>query len=328
MKFGFGKLENVRPVATLIIGDVMLDRYWWGRAQRISPEAPVPVVQLQSSTLAAGGAANVAANVAGLSATPYLVGLAADDQAGHELRTVLQTQGIATEHLIALPPRPTTVKTRIVAQGQHLVRLDQEETAPLTLAQADIVLAKIRALLPIVDVVILSDYAKGLLTPYLLTAVLNLAQEGSKPVLVDPKGRDYRRYAGATLITPNLKEALHACGYDETEPDAVHAAGRRLLREVPAEAVLITQGEAGMTLFRAAQEPVHLPTRARAVYEVTGAGDTVLATLAVCLGAGHDLVEAAHYANVAAGIVVEQVGTAAITLAQLKHALADLMVNG
>jgi D-beta-D-heptose 7-phosphate kinase/D-beta-D-heptose 1-phosphate adenosyltransferase len=316
-------VENFANVAALIVGDAMLDRYWWGQARRISPEAPVPVVQLQHCTQTAGGAANVAANVAGLGARATLVSVAGADEAGAELRRLLDAQGIETKHLVTLAGRPTTVKTRVVAQGHHIVRLDQEEAGPLNERHAAELAERIKAALPTADVLVFSDYAKGLLTPALLREVIPAARQLGKPVLVDPKGRDYRRYQGATLLTPNRKEAAQVCGLDEEEPDAVAQAGRKLLETLAVDALLITQGEDGMTLFRRDHAPQHLPTRARAVYDVTGAGDTVLATLAVALGVGNDLPAAAHLANVAAGLVVEQVGTTSISVAQLRQALAE-----
>ena len=315
-------LERCAAVKPLVVGDVMLDRYWWGRAQRISPEAPVPVVLLQNSTTAAGGAANVAVNIAGLGARPQLVGLIGNDEAAAELLAVLAAQGVDAGACVTVEGRPTTVKTRIVAQGQHIARLDQEDTAAIDIAQAANVATQIIALLPQADVIIFSDYGKGFLTPELLQTVIAAARRLQIPVLVDPKGREYGRYAGATLLTPNRKEAAQAAGFDENEPDVATRAGRQLLETLAIDGLLITQGEDGMTLFRRNHAPEHLTARARAVYDVTGAGDTVIATLALALGAGADWLSAAHLANTAAGLVVEQVGTTAITLEHLQHALA------
>ncbi len=311
-------LENFTGVTVLVVGDVMLDRYWWGQAHRISPEAPVPVVRLQQQTSAAGGAGNVAVNVAGLGAQPKLLGVIGEDEAGRELRTLLQAQGVDASHCLNLPTRPTTVKTRVVAQGQHIVRLDQEDTSPIDGTLAQELVAQVEMLLATVDVLVLSDYAKGILTPEVLAQVIPLAQQNGVPVLVDPKGRDYRRYDGATLLTPNRNEAMHASGIeDPPNPAAVEQAGQALLRQTKVAAILVTQGEDGMTLFQHQQEPTHLAARARAVYDVTGAGDTVIATLATALGAGAGLLDAAQIANIAAGLVVEQIGTTPITQAQL-----------
>ena len=310
-------------VAALVVGDVMLDRYWWGQAHRISPEAPVPVVRLRDTTLAAGGAANVAANLAGLGAQVTLIGVIGADEAGRELQSVLHGRGVNTGHFLIAPSRPTTVKTRIVAHGHHIARLDWEETTPLDEAQAAAAVQRIQTLVPQTDVVILSDYAKGMLPPTLLAQVIEAARKLGKPVLVDPKGRDYRRYAGASLLTPNRVEAAQACGWGAEEPDIITRAGQQLLANIGVEAVLITQGEDGMTLFRPQYAPLHLTARARAVYDVTGAGDTVIATLALALGAGADLPQAAWLANLAAGLVVEQVGTTALTATQLSQALRE-----
>jgi D-beta-D-heptose 7-phosphate kinase/D-beta-D-heptose 1-phosphate adenosyltransferase len=315
--------KDLRGVKTLVVGDVMLDRYWWGRAQRISPEAPVPVVHLRETTLAAGGAANVAANLAGLGAKPFLVGLIGADEAGGSLRQLLEAQGVETSQLVTAENRPTTVKTRIVAQGQHVVRLDWEETAPLADLQAQEIAAQITRLLPAIDSVVISDYAKGLLTPTLLAEIIGAAQRAGRPVLVDPKGRDYRRYAGATLLTPNRAEAAQACGLDANDAQTVAQAGAQLLAGIDIGALLITQGENGMTLFRREQEPEHFPARARKVFDVTGAGDTVIATLALALGAGASLSRAAQMANIAGGLVVEQVGTTVLTNENLQRYLAE-----
>lgn len=308
----FSKFSQVK---VLVVGDVMLDRYWWGSVDRISPEAPVPVVRLKSSEITAGGAANVAANIAGLGAVPYLVGLIGEDKEADELKQSLETLGISADDLQVMGGRPTTVKTRVVAHSHHVVRIDNEHTDSLDAQQSTAVWQGMAHLIAQVDIVVLSDYAKGLLSDDLLTRILQECAAESKPVLVDPKGREYGKYKGATLLTPNHSEAVHAAGLDDTD-----AAAQKLLSEVELESLIITQGEQGMTLYRKNAEPVNFPALARKVYDVTGAGDTVISTLAVALGAGSDLPGAARLANIAAGLVVEEVGTTAIKLEQLKQA--------
>jgi D-beta-D-heptose 7-phosphate kinase/D-beta-D-heptose 1-phosphate adenosyltransferase len=310
--------------SVLVIGDVMLDRYWWGTVSRISPEAPVPVVLHERSTLAAGGAANVAANIAGLSGRPSLVGLIGDDEGGRELPTVLDELGVSTDHLITFENRPTTVKTRIVAHSQHVVRLDKEDAGPISEENEEAITQRVLNLLPSVDVVVISDYAKGMLTPAILSVVISEARKSEIPVLVDPKGVDYVRYDGATLITPNRAEAIHASGVDGNDPRAVELAGERLLDLIDISACLITQGEEGMTLFLRGDAPFHLTAMAREVYDVTGAGDTVIAALGLAVSAGADLLTAASIANLAAGLAVEQVGTTVLSLELLRQHLETL----
>ncbi len=312
-------------IRALVVGDVMLDRYWWGSVNRISPEAPVPVVLHQRSTAAAGGAANVAANIAGLSGQPLLVGLVGNDAGGKELRDVLSLAGVATDHLIRLEDRSTTVKTRIVAHGQHVVRVDTEESTSIGLDNSRRVQQHSIDLLSKADVLVISDYAKGMLAPDLLKALIAEAVGIGLPVLVDPKGADYARYEGATLITPNRSEAARAAGVDEHDDDAVQLSGERLLERLNVDACLITLGEEGMMLFRRDESSVHLPAMAREVYDVTGAGDTVIAALSLSIGAGADLLAAATLANVAAGLAVEQVGTTVLSLELLSHELKGMI---
>lgn len=317
----FQILEKFRDVKVLVVGDVMLDRYWWGGVSRISPEAPVPVVKLEKRTLSAGGAANVAANIIGLGAKPMLVGIIGDDEGGRELCDVLKKANISSEHLVKLPERPTTVKTRIVAHHQHVVRIDDENVTPLCADEINNLKEHVLSLLSSADVLLFSDYAKGTLSQELLKDLIETAREKNIPVIVDPKGRDYSRYERATLLTPNRKEALYASGLDVTEPHDIEEIGKELLANLRVDSLLVTLGEDGMVLFRSDESPLHLPAMAREVYDVTGAGDTVIATLSAAIGAGTSLADSAKLANIAAGIVVEQVGTTAIDLETLKAAI-------
>lgn len=313
--------EKFSDVKILVIGDVMLDQYWSGTVQRISPEAPVPVVKLKQKNLVAGGAANVASNIAGLTAKPYLIGVVGNDEEARLFPKLLAESDISGEFLVSLDDRPTTVKTRIVAHHQHIVRIDQEEKISLNQAQEEKVWAMIENVLDSIDLIIISDYAKGLLTENLLLRLITKGNELGKRILVDPKGKDFSKYKSATLLTPNLREAIEACKLEEDVQNLVEKAGNMLLSELDLQALLITQGEDGMTLFEKNKEPMHFPAASRDVFDVTGAGDTVISTLAVVLAAGGDLATAAKTANTAAGIVVEHFGTTSINLFDLKKGL-------
>ena len=317
-------LDKFAGARVIVVGDVMLDRYWWGSVTRISPEAPVPVVRMERTSLAAGGAANVAANIAGLGATPVLLGAVGDDDESLLVPDVLSEVGVSPGHLVTISGRPTTVKTRIIAHSQQVARIDQESDAPLSANVENAVLEKFKALVTDCDAVVVSDYAKGLLTERIVSEIISISKGRNIPVLVDPKGKDYSKYSGATLITPNRREAADACGLEENDQQMVDLAGNQLLMQLGMQSVLITQGEDGMTLFRKDSEPYHLNTVARDVYDVTGAGDTVIGTLAVAVAAGAELDQAADIANLAAGLVVEQVGTTAISFPELQEALNSL----
>jgi rfaE bifunctional protein kinase chain/domain len=318
--------EKFSKVKVLIVGDVMLDRYWWGSVSRISPEAPVPVVKLDKTSVAAGGAANVAANVVGLGAETFLVGVVGDDSEAEVLKSILEDSKISSKYLISIKNHQTTVKTRIVAHSQHVVRLDQENTHPINESDESRIYKVIENLIAKADVVIISDYAKGLLSDILLSRLITICRENDKKILVDPKGKDYTKYRDANLLTPNRKEAVEACNLEESEKDLIEKAGTMLLDKISTEAILITQGEKGMTLFQKEGESHNYNALARKVYDVTGAGDTVIATLAVAIGAGLDYFEAANLANIAAGLVVEQIGTTSITNVMLANAISEAQI--
>jgi rfaE bifunctional protein kinase chain/domain len=315
-------IARFSKVKILIIGDVMLDRYWWGSVSRISPEAPVPVVQLEKTSLVPGGAANVAVNIAALGATPHLIGVVGDDDEGKFLSEILNKSNISPDLLLKLEERPTTVKTRIVAHNQHVVRIDNEKTNFLQAEQEEALWLSIENKLNNVDLVVISDYAKGLLSRSLLARLITSARKNNKHILIDPKGKDYTKYAGATLLTPNRREAREACNFEDQQTiDDVATAGKTLISRINLQALLITQGEDGMTLFQDGEAPVHFPTKARTVYDVTGAGDTVIAALAVAMAAGASLLQAAELSNISAGLVVEEVGTTTINQEKLIKAL-------
>lgn len=297
----------------------MLDRYWWGSVSRISPEAPVPVVALEKTSHAAGGAANVAANIAGLGAVPYLVGITGNDPDARLLDEKLSETGIANTILIPCENRSTTVKTRIVAHSQQVARIDQETIFPIDDEQANWIFDKIAPFFEEIDAVIISDYAKGFLTANLLMRLIKLAGEKEKLFVVDPKGNDYTKYTGAAILTPNRHEAFAACGFEKFSDAPIETVGKMLIEKLRLDGLLITQGEHGMTVFEKSGKTLVLAASARNVYDVTGAGDTVIASLAVAMAAGASLAEAAEFANVSAGLVVEQIGTTAITKEMLQN---------
>lgn len=321
-------LENFSKVKVLIVGDVMIDRFWWGDVTRISPEAPVPVVNLNRTSTAPGGAANVAANVSGLGAECFLVGVVGDDKEAEILPEILSQINVSTEFLIKTQNRPTTVKTRVIAHSQQIVRIDREKKIPLDDFEENQVWRIISGLLERVEIIVLSDYGKGVLTENLLARLINYGNDNGKFVLIDPKGKDFTKYKGATALTPNRFEAAEFYQLEDTSPEVIKKAGGKLMSELLLKNLLITQGEAGMMLFQNNFDPIHLTAFARKVYDVTGAGDTVIACLAVALGSGMSFEEAAKLSNIAAGLAVEQIGTTAISLEMLENALSsDLKLN-
>lgn len=316
-------LEKIADTKVLVIGDVMLDRYWWGSVSRISPEAPVPVVSMEKTSVLAGGAANVAANIAGLGAEVYLAGITGEDEEAKIFPEILRQAGISDFNLFPLKNRKTTIKTRIIAHNQQVARIDQETTESLTKTEIDKIFKQVQFFIERADVLIISDYAKGFLTEDFCARLITLARGKDKIILVDPKGRDYSKYKGATILTPNQRETAEACGLTDDSQSSAENAGKLLLKKLLLEALLITQGEKGMTLLQKGKKTSHLKATARKVYDVTGAGDTVIATMAVALGSGLSYQEAAEIANFAAGLVVEKVGTAVVTKDMLKSYSTD-----
>jgi len=310
--------ERLSRVRVLCVGDVMLDRFVSGQVKRISPESPVPVLSISGSQSFPGGAANVARNVASLGGQCTLVSIVGQDSVAQELRETLERiAGIRCEFRVSVD-RPTSEKIRFVANGQHMLRTDAEVTAPIDGPTAHAVIASIEELAPAHDVVVLSDYAKGLLTDELVRAVVAIALKQGLPVVVDPKSIDLQRYSGATVITPNSKEALDATGIDPTEDDLrAEEAGNAILDQAGVAAVLLTRAHRGMTLVGRGIPAVHIAASAREVFDVVGAGDTVIATLSLALGAHLELAEAARLANFAAGVVVAKRGTATVTQTEL-----------
>lgn len=315
--------DRFGQVKVLVVGDVMLDRYWWGNASRLSPEAPVPVVALRKVSNVPGGAANVAANIAGFGATVLLASVVGADDSANCLCEALTKNGIATDHLLASKNRPTTTKTRVLVHNQQIARVDDETTAPLDQIDEANLTAALKQLISEANLIVLSDYAKGCLTKTLISSVIAEARTQGKMVLVDPKGKDFIRYKGATLLTPNLSEAVNAVGIEHSDENSIEQAAAAILSEVEIDSLLITLGEDGMKLFDRQNAARHFPSTARQVFDVTGAGDAVIATLAVALAVGADVYSAISLANFVAGLSVEKVGTSIIKLAELRAALEN-----
>lgn len=311
------ELPDFSAARVLVVGDLMLDRYWHGATERISPEAPVPVVHVRDEEDRPGGSGNVAINIAALGGQVSLLGLTGDDAAASQLQERLESAAVRC-HLQREAAYPTITKLRIVSRHQQLIRLDFEDGFPGYEGSA--LLDQFASLLPDFDVVVLSDYGKGTLSDP--QAWIQRATVAGLPVLVDPKGRDFTRYRGASLITPNWSE-FEAVAGPCAHNTALESAAFRLIEECELQHLLITRGEQGMSLAGPGQEIHHLPTRAQEVFDVTGAGDTVIATLAVAMAAGQSVEAATALANLAAGIVVGKLGTASVSAAELEHGLLE-----
>lgn len=296
-----------------VIGDVMLDEFVRGDVSRISPEAPVPVVDYRERTLSPGGAGNAAANVVSLGGRATVIALVGSDAAGAHLRTALDDRGIDTGALVVFEGRPTTHKMRVVAHTQQIVRVDVESRAVIPESIEQELVAAIEAMVARADAVLVSDYAKGVVHARSARSAIASANARKLPIVVDPKGRDYSKYAGATVITPNVLELEMATGTTTHNEDApIIDAARQLIGQLGGASVLVTRGARGMTLLEQGKEPVHLPTLARSVFDVTGAGDTVVGTLALALAGGASMHDALALASHAARIAVSKPGTVAV----------------
>ena len=308
-------LPSFESAKVLVVGDLMLDRYWHGATSRISPEAPVPVVHVNQNDERAGGACNVALNIATLGGQCTVMGLCGDDSAAQTLETILKNAGVNPQ-FVRMPENTTVTKLRVMSRHQQLMRLDFEDGfIGQDLSQLEKTFA---AQLPDHNIVVCSDYGKGSLRN--VKRLIELCHEKNIPVLVDPKGSDFEKYAGASLITPNLAEFEVIAGHCTSEDDLVEKASE-ISEELNIEAFLITRSEHGMSLMQQGYDPVHIPTQAKEVFDVTGAGDTVISTLAASLGAGVTLERAMVLANLAAGVVVGKLGTASVSLKELENAL-------
>jgi D-beta-D-heptose 7-phosphate kinase/D-beta-D-heptose 1-phosphate adenosyltransferase len=314
-------VRNFHAARVLVVGDIILDRYVTGAVQRLSPEAPIPVLRPASNRCTLGGAANVALNIATLGGRAILVGVTGDDAAGQEIARLVGATASITPALVHIPGRPTTSKTRFMTGSHQLLRLDEETTAPLDQDGVAAVMRAVEASLDAADIVVLSDYAKGVLCDGLLEVLLARARASGKLVIADPKRPDFAAYRGANVLTPNEHEVRLATRIDAEHDTEASRAGRMALEATGADAVLVTRSAKGLTLVRRDAEALHLPTRAREVSDVSGAGDTLVAALAVALGAGAALPEAAMLANATAGISVSKQGTATVSRQELLDAL-------
>lgn len=317
--------QQLHKAHVLVAGDVMLDRYVSGATQRISPEAPVPVVRVQKDDARPGGAANVALNIAALGAHAQLLGVVGKDPEAAQLQERLAAAGVVAT-LTTSQRNPTITKLRVLSRNQQLLRLDFEHAKAADYEYDQSALrARFDEGLRSADAVLLSDYGKGTLSG--CEALIARARQAGRPVLVDPKGTDFRKYAGATVLTPNVAE-LEAVAGPCADAAAIVDKGQRLIADLGLEALLVTRSEKGMTLLRPGHPPLHLPTAAREVFDVTGAGDTAIAVLAAALAAGIDLAEGARLANIAAGIVVGKLGAATVSAAELQRALRQSHGDG
>ena len=311
----------------LVVGDLILDEYIWGGINRISPEAPVPILETRSETLALGGAANVANNLVALGCEIHLCGAIGQDEKGDKLLQTIHNRSIQTEGIFRFVHRPTTSKIRIIAHNQQVMRIDKEDNRPITTETEKKLIQYINQMLPSMDGVICSDYQKGILTKKVIHAIMQKAKKAKKPVIVDPKSSDFSLYKNATVITPNLKEVARSVPIKITNKENLDRAAEYLLNLTRSEAILITQGKDGMTLFQNKVKPISIETEAKEVFDVTGAGDTVISVFSLAVFVGFNFKEAAWLSNMAASIVVGKVGTAVVTLNEIYEFLYEEMLR-
>ncbi len=319
-------IDRFPSARILVVGDIIMDEFIWGRVSRISPEAPVPVVNVTRQTTLLGGAANVIHNMASLGAAPILCGVIGADRRGEEIVEKVRALGLDTGGIVMEPDRPTSIKTRVVAHGQQVVRFDRESRREILPGSTEKLLQFIEEKLPSIDAVVVSDYGKGVISTPLMKGLrdrVRAVSERSIVTAVDPKTGNFEYYRGVDVITPNHHEAGAFCGFEITDRESLVRAGHRMLERLECRSVLITQGKRGVTLFENGGDITHIPTFAKKVFDVTGAGDTVIATFSLGLGSGLDLRSAAVLSNFAAGLVVAEVGTSAVTAAELKKSLGD-----
>jgi len=315
-------IDQFRNKKILIIGDVMLDKYIWGDVLRISPEAPVQVVNVEKEENTPGGAANVASNISALGGTVYMIGIVGDDGTSRTLKRELQKRSIITDHLAVDRKRPTILKMRVMARSQQLLRVDYEVKDEIGDLTFDKIKDAVKKLIQKIDVIVVSDYGKGIITKKLMEHIIEMAKKNKKFLIVDPKPKNVSYYNGCMLLTPNHQEASTMTQIEEKTDDDIVDIGEALMAKLDCE-VLITRGEKGMMLFKRDGKTKNIPTKAKEVYDVIGAGDTVVATLAIAIAGGASLEEAAMIANHAAGIVVGKVGTSTVSVKELKEDIED-----
>ncbi len=316
--------KNFESKKIVVVGDLMLDRYIWGSVDRISPEAPVPVIEVEGEESKLGGAGNVANNVKSLGAFPLLIGVVGDDREGEILFDIMKREGFNTAGIIVDSSRPTTVKTRVIAHNQHVVRIDRESKEPISYTIQERIKEIILQSVHEINAIIIEDYNKGLIVRNLIYDLIDIANRYNIIITVDPKFDNFFEFKNATLFKPNKKELEEALGYKLNSEDKIIEAGKAVLERLKCQYLLLTRGEKGMTLFSKNGEIKHIPTKAKKVADVSGAGDTVISTVTVALASGADIIESAALANYAAGIVVEEVGVVPVNKERLfKVALLD-----
>lgn len=321
-RFKYFFQQKERP-KILVVGDLILDEYIWGGISRISPEAPVPILETRSETLALGGAANVANNLAALGCEVHLCGAIGQDEKGDKLLQSIHDRSIQTEGIFRFVHRPTTSKIRIIANNQQVLRIDNEDNRPIMEKTEKKLIQYISQTIPGMDGVVCSDYQKGILTEKSIHSIMHRAKKAKKPVIVDPKSSDFSLYKNATVVTPNLKEVGRSVPIKITDKGSLNRAAEYLLNLTRSKAILITEGKDGMTLFQKKEKPVSIPTAAKEIFDVTGAGDTVISVFSMAVFVGFDFKEAAWLSNMAASIVVGKVGTAVVTLNEINEFLHE-----
>ncbi|MFH1240903.1 MAG: D-glycero-beta-D-manno-heptose-7-phosphate kinase [Pseudomonadota bacterium] len=315
-------IDRFSESRVLVVGDIIMDEYIWGSVSRISPEAPVPVVEVRGETKMLGGAANVIRNIATLGGTSILCGVIGNDRTGREILKEVDRLHLASDGIITEEGRPTSLKTRVVAHDQQVVRIDREIRGDISPGNIQKLLDFIKKNLDSVDAIVVSDYGKGVISGPLMKGLRQVVHDDSVIVAVDPKTGNFEYYYGVDVITPNYHEAATFCRFEILDEQTLVKAGRHMLKELNCRSVLITQGKEGMTLFENGGDIIHIPANAKKVYDVTGAGDTVIGAFSLGLASGMDLRSAAIISNFAAGIVVGEVGTSAVSAEDLKNAIA------
>ncbi len=317
-------ISAFKKQSVLVIGDTMIDKFIWGKVSRISPEAPVPVVEVTKETETLGGAGNVANNITALGGKAYIISALGEDITGKSLIELLDEKGINSDYLVYDAQRPTIIKTRIIATNQQVVRVDKEIKGVFSHSTEAKILKNVEFLVPMVNAVIISDYGKGVVSQKVLKRTITLAKKHKIPVTVDPKIENFKKYKRVTTMTPNTKEAIEGMNARNIRTDEdIASLGKKILKTLNSDSVLITRGEMGMTLIQPNNKITNIPTRAKEVYDVTGAGDTVISTMTLALAAKADLVSAAEIANFAAGIVVGKIGTATASPQELNETITE-----
>lgn len=317
-------LNNIKSKRIAVIGDVMIDRYVWGNVNRISPEAPVPVIEVESESTRLGGAANVANNITSLGAQVLLIGVVGKDLGGNEVREILNAQKTSSDGIITDPTRPTTIKTRVIAHQQHVVRIDSETKKDIDTSIQQTILSVLEKNISTLDGIIIEDYNKGVIVKELIVKIIEIANHHKKIITIDPKFSNFFEYKNVSVFKPNKKETEEALGKKLVSDEEIISAGKLLLEKLNAENILLTRSEKGMSLFERNGKITHIPTHARNVADVSGAGDTVIATLTAMLCAGATINESSQLANYAGGIVCGEVGIVPIDPKLLHDAIGEM----